>query len=424
VTPLRRAAHKTFSSMKSRNLRLLLAGLAITQVGNWVRLTALPWVVLGFTDNGAVLGAAVAMQFVPILLVGAWAGVVTDRSDTRRLLLVTTSLVGLTVTALGIMTLLGAVALWSVVLLVFAQGVVNAFDGPARRSFIPELVEPSEMPNAISLSNAVFTSARIIGPSIAGVVIATVGVGWCFVLTGLSSLGALTSLTRMKTADMRVVPPLPRAKGQLREGIRYVWNQRLVRLAILMAFSVGVFASNLAVVLPLLTKRTFHAGPTAYALMSVAMGVGALIGALASAHRSKASGRVMVVGSIAMGGALGAAAAAPHLVFALLALGAVGMLQMTFFSSAMSIVQARSDPALLGRATALFSVAFVGSIPVGSPIVGAIAESLGPRAGLVVGAIGTLATGLVGGAALRRWSGRGARERIRENQEPLWARAG
>lgn len=402
MTPIRRVAGRTFSSLGSRNLRLYFSGLAISQVGSWIQLVSLPWLVLHLTHDGAMLGITYALQFLPILLLGAWAGVVADRYDKRRLLLLTTSLLGAIALALGVLTLLHRVELWTIAVLALLLGTVAAFDNPVRRSFVPELVEPGEVTNAVSLNNAVFTAARIVGPSIAGILIATVGIGWCFVLNAASFVAVIVALQLMDVRSIHAAPPLARARGQLRAGIRYAWDEPLVRLAIVMTFVIGVLSFNYQVVLPLLAKRTFAAGPAAYALMFAATGVGSLVGALVSAHRARASGRWMARSAVVFGITMALAALAPTLAIEYVVLVPMGLFGMVFFSMANAAVQEKADPEVRGRVTALFSVAFLGSTPIGSPIVGAISQQVGPRAGLVVGAVAAVGTGLVALWALHR----------------------
>lgn len=417
MTPLRRVAGQTFSSLDSRNLRLYFAGLTISQIGSWVQLVSLPWLVLDLTHNGAMLGLTYALQFLPILLLGAWAGVVADRYDKRRILLLTTTLLGLIALVLGVVTLLDAIAMWNILLLALLLGTVAAFDNPTRRSFVPELVESHEVTNAVSLNNAVFTLSRIIGPSIAGILIATVGIGWCFMVNAASFAAVIVALMMMSTAAIHASPPLARAKGQLRAGVRYAWDAPLVRLAIVMTFVIGVLTFNYQVVLPLLAKRTFDAGPTGYALMFAATGIGSLAGALMSAHRAQASGPLMARSAIAFGATMGLAALAPTLAVEYLVLVPMGMAGMLFFSMANAAVQEGTDPMVRGRVTALFSVAFLGSTPIGSPIVGAISQQLGPRVGLAIGAVAAVVTGIVGLVAVRRWP-HGARIRTRTAKNP------
>jgi MFS family permease len=403
MSPLRRIAGRTFSSLNSRNLRLFFAGLTISQIGSWVQLVSLPWLVLRITDSGAALGVTYALQFLPVLLLGAWGGVVADRYDKRRLLMVTTTLLGLVALVLGVVTLLHAVEMWSILVLAVVLGAVTAFDNPARRSFVPELVPADEVTNAVGLNNAVFTSARIVGPSIAGILIATVGIGWCFVVNGVSFVAVIVALQLMDPSRIHAGAPLTRARGQLRAGVRYAWDERLVRLSIIMTFVIGVFTFNYAVVLPLLAKHTFHASASAYALLFAATGVGSLIGALVSAHRARVSGSVMAGSAVVFGALMGAAALAPTLALEYVLLVPMGIAGMVFLSMANAAVQERSNPDIRGRVTALFSVAFLGSTPIGSPIVGAISEELGARAGLAVGAVAAIVTGFLGLLAVRQW---------------------
>jgi len=403
MSAVRGVARRTFSSLHSRNLRWYFGGLTVSQVGSWVQLVATPWLVLHLTGNGAILGITYAVQFVPILLLGAFAGVVADRYDKRRLLIITTTLLGLNASALGILTLLHVITVGMIIVLSILLGVVAAFDNPIRRSFVPDLVEPDELTNAVSLNNAVFTMARIVGPSIAGVCIATIGIGWCFIVNAVSFAAVIIALQVMRIDQLHGAGPLARAKGQVRDGFAYAWRDRMIRLSILSIFVIGVLSFNYQVVLPLLAKRTFHTGPSGYALMFAATGVGSLAGALFSAHRAEASGRLMVRSAIAFGVAMGLATVAPTIGLEYLALVLMGMLGMLFFSMANATVQERAVPEIRGRITALFSVAFLGSTPIGSPIVGAISQSLGPRVGLGIGAVAALVTGLVSLVVLRRW---------------------
>ena len=414
MTPLRRVAGRTFSSaFTSRNLRLYFAGSAVSQVGTWIQLVALPWLVLHITHSGAMLGLTYALQFLPILLFGAWAGVIADRRDKRRMMMVTTTAQGVLALVLGIFVLGNVVNLWIIVALALALGTANAFDNPARRSFVPELVEHGEVTNAVSLSNAVFTAARIVGPSIAGILIATVGIGWCFVINALSFAAVIVALLAMNTREIRAAVPIKRERGQLIAGLKYAWDEPLVRLAILMTIVVGVLTFNYQVVLPLLAKRTFDAGPSAYALMFAATGIGSLFGALASAHRAQASARLMALSSVALGVTMGLAAIAPTLLLEYIVLVPMGAAGMMFFSMANAAVQERADGPMLGRVTALFSVAFLGSTPIGSPLIGAISQAFGARVALVVGAVAALLTGIAALIALRTWLGK-----ARMRQEP------
>jgi MFS family permease len=427
VSPLRRVAHRTFSSLNSRNLRLYFAGLAISQIGSWVQLVSLPWLVLRITNSGTALGVVYALQFAPVLLLGAWGGVVADRYDKRMIQNITTLALGLVAFVLGALTLLNSVQMWSVVVLAVLTGVITAFDSPARRSFVAELVPQEELTNAVGLNNAVFTSARIIGPSIAGILIATIGIGWCFIVNAVSFVAVLVALQVMDRSQINASAPIARAKGQLRAGLRYAWNERIVRLAIIMVFVIGVFTFNYSVVLPLLAKRTFDAGASTYALMFAATGVGALFGALLAAHRARASGWWIAGSAIGFGVLTAAAAVAPTLGFEYLALVPMSMAGMVFLSMANAAIQERSDPDIRGRVVALYSVAFLGSTPIGGPIVGAVSQQFGARAGLAIGAIAAIVAGIAGLVALRRWVSTRPREedaRNRRVREPLAGVAG
>lgn len=392
---VRRVAVETFSSLRVRNYRLYFAGQVVSVSGSWMQRVAQSWLVLHLTGSGIALGLVSALQFLPILLFGAWGGLVVDRIDKRRLLMVTQSLMGLLALVLGVVTLTGLVQLWMVYMMALLLGAVTAVDNPGRQSFVMELVGRRQVSNAVSLNSAVFTASRIVGPAMAGVLITAVGTGWCFVLNAASFGGVLMALVAMEAGQLERVAPSPRAQGQLMEGLRYVWSRPDLRTPLALLAVVGTLALNFTVVLPLLARNTFHGDASTYGTLFSVLGAGSLAGALFTASRREPSIRLLV-------GALGffglfmlGAAAAPTLPLEILALIPMGVAALVFQTTTTSLIQLRSEPALRGRVMALYSVVFLGTTPIGAPTVGWVAEHFGPRAGLALGGAAVLVAALI-----------------------------
>lgn len=392
---VRRVAVETFSSLRVRNYRLYFAGQVVSVSGSWMQRVAQSWLVLHLTGSGIALGLVSALQFLPILLFGAWGGLVVDRIDKRRLLMVTQSLMGLLALILGVVTLTGLVQLWMVYMMALLLGAVTAVDNPGRQSFVMELVGRRQVSNAVSLNSAVFTASRIVGPAMAGVLITAVGTGWCFVLNAASFGGVLMALVAMEAGQLERVAPSPRAQGQLMEGLRYVWSRPDLRTPLALLAVVGTLALNFTVVLPLLARNTFHGDASTYGTLFSVLGAGSLAGALFTASRREPSVRLLV-------GALGffglfmlGAAAAPTLPLEILALIPMGVAALAFQTTTTSLIQLRCEPALRGRVMALYSVVFLGTTPIGAPAVGWVAQNFGPRAGLALGGAAVLVAALI-----------------------------
>lgn len=256
MTRLRRATHQTFRSMEVRNFRLYFVGQIVSATGTWMQSIAQSWLVLQLTDSGVALGITVALQFTPMLLGGAWSGVLADRVDKRRLLIGTQVAAGSLALVLGTITALGIVQLWMIYVLAALLGVVTALDNPARRAFVVEMVGTEHITNAVSLSSALFTAARVIGPAIAGLLIAGAGISWCFFANALSYVAAIAAFLMMRREEFFAVEPIERRKGQLREGLRYAWSTPALRIPLLMTAVIGTFSFNFQVVLPLIAKNT------------------------------------------------------------------------------------------------------------------------------------------------------------------------
>jgi MFS family permease len=402
VTRLWRAARVTFRSMSVRNYRLYFAGQLISTTGTWMQSIAQAWLVLQITGSGVALGVTVALQFTPVLLVGAWGGLVADRVDKRRLLVGTQAAAGVLALVLGSVTALGVVQLWMIYVLALGLGAVNALDNPARRAFVVEMVGAEHVSNAVSLSSAMFMAARVIGPAIAGLVIAGFGVSWCFFANGVSYSAAVIAFLAMRENEFFSVEPIPRRKGQLREGLRYAWSTPALRLVLVLTAVIGTLAFNFQVVLPLLAKQTFSGGADTLGVLYASMSIGSVIGALVSAHEAQATRRFVLGAALAFGAALVGAALAPTFALELLVLVPVGAAGIAFTAMANGVLQTETAPEMRGRVAALFTVAFLGSTPIGGPIIGWVSEQLGPRAGLWVGGIATLAVTVAAVAAIRR----------------------
>ncbi len=392
----RRAYGRTFRSLRESNFRRFFAGHAVSVIGTWMQRVAQDWLVLTLTGSGVALGISTAFQFGPILVLGLWGGTVVDRVDRRKLIMVTQAVQAVLAATLAVLALTGVVEVWMVYALALALGLTTVLDAPARHAFVGEMVPPGDYVNAQALNSTVHNAGRLIGPAIAGVLIATTSVGWAFVVNAVSFAAVLLGLWRMNSATLRSAPPPSPRKGQARAGLRYVWNAPDLRVALLLVGVVALFGQNFRVVLPLLAKSTFDSGPEVYGYLTAALGLGAILGALFSASRETATSWGLVMACLAFGAVNLAAAAAPTLLAAYLLLVAIGFVNITFNTLGRTVLLLGSDPSMHGRVLALHGVVFLGSTPFGGPLLGWICEELGARAGLVVaGATALLAAGAV-----------------------------
>ena len=413
-----RALGDTFHSLRGRNFRLFFFGQLISQIGTWLTTVALTLLVLHLTKSGLAIGGLVACQFGPVLLLGAWGGLIADRSDKRRLLLLTQTLEMLQSFALGALAFAHHVPLVAFYGVALAGGLMLAFDNPARRSFVPEMVPDDEVHNAVMLNSALMTGARIFGPALAGLLVVTTGFGWCFVIDGISYLAVIFGLARMRPAELRQPPRTQKAKHQVRDGIRYVRGVPDLFIPLVMVTIVGTLTFNFSVVIPLFVERTLHGNDATYTLLYSVLSVGSFLAALAAAHRKAVDTRYVVWASLFFGLVMVGFAAAPGLLAAFPVALAVGFASVTFMTAATAIVQIRSDPAMRGRVLALQAIVMIGSTPIGGPILGAICDAFGARAGLVVGALGAFAAAGWGRTAMRALAARTARgpEPVRAEQ--------
>ncbi|HQZ34182.1 MAG TPA: MFS transporter [Ilumatobacteraceae bacterium] len=393
---------ETFRSMHVRNFRLFFGGQLISQIGNWLTLIAQTLLVLKLTDSGLAVGFLAACQFLPVLLFGAWSGLVADRSDKRKLLMIVQSFAMLQSFALAFLAFMDKPPLPALFLVALAGGFATAFDNPARRAFVVEMVPQENVQNAVSLNSALMTGSRVIGPAFAGLLIATVGFGWCFLVDGLSYLAVLAGLKMMRTEELRVPLPTPRSKGQVRAGIRYARSVPELWVPLVMMTIIGALAFNFNVVMPLFVTRTLHGSDTTFTLLYSVVSVGSLIGALHTARKTSTSVRQVVLGAASFGVAMLLLAAAPTLSVALPLAMLMGLTSITFMTASTAIVQMRADPAMRGRVLALQAIVFLGTTPIGGPLLGWIIEEFGARVGLAVGGVACLVAAVFGELAPRR----------------------
>jgi MFS family permease len=394
---LRRAPRQsTFSSLRVRNFRLYWVGQLISQVGTWLSLTAVSWVVLTeLHGNGTDIGVLAAAQFLPTLLLGPWAGVLADRRDVRRLLLITQSASLLVATALAGLELAGHLELWIVFTLVALQGLATSFDNPARQALLGELVGPELVPNAVALNSAGFNCARIAGPAIAGLLIEVVGTRLCFGLNAVSYLAAIGALVGIDRGKLYARPAVARGKGQIRQGLRYALDVPVLRVALLTMAVVGTVSMNFTVLIPLLARTTFRTGASVFGLLTTAMGAGSLVGSLQAARNEQPTLAQLSKASFALGLAMIATAASPNVPVAMIALAICGMCVMTFIAATNTVLQLNSRPDMRGRVMSLYLVLFIGTSPFGGPVVGGIAQAFGPRASFIYGGLGGLGGGVL-----------------------------
>jgi MFS family permease len=398
------ALRRSFSSLEIGNYRRYFAGQIVSLSGNWMQMVAEMWLVLELTGSGVAVGVTSALQFLPILLFGAWGGVIADRWSKRRLLIATQATMAIPALALWGLTAGGAVEPWMVFGLVFVRGAVNAIDNPTRQSFVIEMVGADRVVNAVGLNSVLIHSARIFGPAGAGLLIATVGVAPCFLLNAATFAAMIVALRGMDPARLSEPPAADgdRQAAGVGAAVRYLRSEPRLLIPLLMMALVGTFAFNFQVLLPLLGSFTFDGGAAAYSALAVAMAVGSVTGALATGARGRVSERLIVGAALAFGAFALLAAAAPSLPLAMLALVPLGFTSVTFAATINSTLQLGARPEMRGRVMALYSVVFLGSTPIGGPIVGWLAEVAGPRAGLVLAGCAAIAAAVGGTVAFAR----------------------
>ena len=398
---LRRGAGETFRSLHTCNFRLFFSGQLISQVGNWLTLIAQTLLVLKLTDSGIALGGLAAAQFGPVLVLGPFAGLVADRSDKRRLLLIVQSLAMAQSFCLAALVFSGHASVLAVYGVALLGGLTVAFDNPARRSFVVEMVPEDDINNAVSLNSALMTGSRVIGPALAGLLVTTVGFGWCFLLDGVSYLAVLAGLWLMDPTKLRQAPVARRGRGQVREGLRYARSVPELWIPLVMMAVVGTLAFNFQTVIPLFTRRDLAGSDVTFTLLMSTVSLGSLVGALATARRKRISVSAVSVSAVGFGLAMALLAVAPNQPSAFAIGLLVGLASIAFMTASTAIVQINAAPSMRGRVLALQAMVFLGSTPIGGPIVGTIAQRFGARYSILLGAVAALAAGGYGMARVR-----------------------
>jgi len=390
------------SSLRQRNYRLFFFGQLVSIAGTWMQTVAQSFVVLDLTHSGTQLGLTTAARFLPMFVFGPLGGVFADRMDRRRVLYVTQALSGLLAGVFAVTVGTHSIRLWIVYLLALALGFVNVFDNPARQSFISEMVSAEDLPNAVTLNSVAANMARVFGAALGGVIAAAIGLALCFTFNALSFGAVLVSLAAMRSSELFPAERVSRQKKQVRQGLRYVRNTPELLIPLLMIAVVGTLAWEFQVSLPLMASEVFHGGAGSYGVMASVMGGGAVVGGLISAARARPRARALCLAAIGWGIAILAAAVAPSFALELAALVFVGYGSITFNSLAKTTLQLAAKPEMRGRVMALWALAWMGSTPIGGPIVGWTGQAIGARWALVIGCVATLACGVLALPALTR----------------------
>jgi len=393
------SATSAFRALNTYNYRLWAGGALVSNIGAWMQRIAQDWLVLTVLThkNAAAVGLVVGLQFGPQLLLLPLTGWAADRLDRRKLIFATQAAMGALALGLGLLTLSGWVQLWHVYVFALLLGCVAAFDAPARQTFVSELVGEAGLSNAVALNSASFNAARMIGPALAGVLIAAVGSGWAFLINAASFVAVLAALMRLRVGELHGRRRAERGRGGLAEGFSYVWRRPDLRAILFMLFLIGTFGLNFAIYISTMAVAVFHVGAGRYGLLTSTMAIGSVAGALMSARRSKPSLKILVVAAAAFSLGCAVAAGSPNPWAFALVLILIGGSVQTFTTSSTSLVQLSTDPAMRGRVMAILLAVTLGGAPLGGPFAGWIADRFGPRWALMVGAasgFGAAATGL------------------------------
>ncbi|MGA8296498.1 MAG: MFS transporter [Acidimicrobiales bacterium] len=388
--------NRTFTSLRVRNYRLFASGQLVSLVGTWMQRTGQDWLVLKLSHNsGSAAGITLGLQFLPLLMFAPLGGVLADRLPKRKTLYATQTAMALLATALGLLVVSSAATLYEVYAFAFALGCATAIDNPTRQAFVSELVGHDQIANAVGLNSATFNGARLIGPAVAGVMIDAVGTGWVFLANAISFIAVLTGLALMREEELFPAPRLARAKGQIREGFRYVAKRRELVIAIFLVGIVGMLGLNFPVTLALMDKTVFHRSASAYGILTSVLAVGSLAGALVGARRKRLSTLQLALAAAAFGVAESVASVMPNYETLAVVLVPTGFFALSMSTMANTTVQLAADPGIRGRVMGVYMLVFLGSTPIGAPIIGWASQELGARAGLYIGGLASLAAALV-----------------------------
>lgn len=388
---------RTFSSFAVHNFRLYFLGQGISLCGTWMQTIALAWLVLQLTHSGTQLGLVTAAQFLPILLFGVWGGVIADHFDKRKVLYFTQTMLGILALTLGLLVVHHVVQLWMVYVIAACMGLTTVIDNPSRQTFVVEMVGPDRLKNAISLNSTIVNLARIIGPSFAAIIIATVGVGDCFLINAASYVAVLIALTSMRKGELHPTPLAPNdERGGVVDGLKYVWNEPRMRSTLIMMVIIGTFTYEFPVIMPLFATITMHGSASTLSALYSAMGLGAVFGGLYTAGKKNVNPQQLVSVAVLFGLSMMFISIAPGLTSVLVLTVLMGAFSIIFIALGNTTLQLTSQPQMRGRVMSLWSMAFQGTTPIGGPIIGAIADHSNPRVGILVGGIAALVAAIVG----------------------------
>jgi MFS family permease len=389
----------TFAALRVRNYRLFASGSLVSNVGTWMQRVAQDWLVLALTGSAGALGITTGLQFLPLVLFSPIAGVIADRYPKRQVLVVTQLVLTVTAGALGLLAVTGVVTTWHVYALAFAFGAAAAFDTPARQAFVNEMVGQDQLANAVGLNSASFNLGRVIGPAVAGLLIAWMGsgvmaTGWVILLNAVSYLAVIVSLARMRDEELTPATPVPRARGQLRDGLRYVQSRPDIMLVMAVVFCAGTFGLNFQMTTALMATEVYGKGAGEYGILGSVLAIGSLIGSLLAARRAQSRQRLVIGAAVAFGLVEMVAGLMPsYLTFALF-LPLCGFTALTMITAANAFIQMSVAPQMRGRVMALYMAIFMGGTPAGAPLLGWVAEHFGARWTLIGGgaltALGTV----------------------------------
>jgi len=399
---LRLFVRETFTSFSVRNYRLYYIGQIISTSGTFMQSIAQAWLVLKIANTGTALGIVSALQYIPVLFFGPLGGVVADRFSKRTVLYFTQSAAGILAIILGVLVVTNQATLWIVYILAFCLGWVNVFDNPTRQSFVVEMVGEDKLRNAVTLYSSLVNLSRVIGPAIAAALITFIGLAPCFIINGISYAAVVIMLSKMRPSELQLTTPLPKSKGQLQEGVRYVFSMPILRDILIMMTLVGMLTYEFQVSLPLMAQHTFNAGASGLAFLTGSFGLGAVVGGIAVASQRKNTPSLLIITGSLFGVTILAAAFMPTLLLSGVALLLAGICSIFFTSLGNTILQLTSSPQMRGRVMSFWSIAFLGSTTIGGPAVGWFAQVAGDRWGLALGGFAALAAGLLGLVNLRK----------------------
>jgi MFS family permease len=421
--PQRGTRERMFRSLQVPNYRKFFAGHAVSVIGTWMQRVAQDWLVLELSDSAVAVGVAVALQSLPMLFLGLWGGLLVDRLDRRRTIMATQAVSAVLAAVLAAVTLAGVVQLWMVFALALGLGLVTVLDVPARQAFVTEMVGPEDFVNAQSLNSTVHNTGRLIGPAVAGLLIAWVGSGAAFAINAVSFVAVLISLFRIDPRRLNRADPAPSERGQALEGLRYVWRTPELRACLILVAVVALFGQNFRVVLPLFAREALDGGAETYGWLTSALGAGAVVGALGTAARERVTAWAMLLSAAAFAVISMLVAGAPGLVVALVLLVALGVANISFNTLARVLLQLGTAPAMQGRVIALHAIVFLGSTPFGGPMIGWVCEQFNARIGMLVSGLVPLVVALALLPRLRRLRKRGEVEEAPDEGVPARASA-